>query len=94
MAKCAFEIYFLPRTFQMQMHADNGSTMSTCFLSSDAPFVVAAEEAVTRPPFWRANFAILKCVTLGNVITVEHGRMGLSSSGLLVSCHVTSRFDA
>ena len=94
--KDTFQIYYLPRSFLNQIHTDNGAVKSTCscFLSSDASFVVAAEETITRSPFWRANFAILEGVTLGNVITVEHGRVGLSSTTVLVSGHVTLCLDA
>ena len=66
----------------------------TCFLSSDASLVVAAKVSIARPSFWRANFAILKRVALGNIVTVEHGRMRLSSNPLLISGHVSSCLDA
>lgn len=96
MALDTFQIYSLPRSLLIQVHTNYDSDKSTCcwFLSSDAPFVVAAEKTITRSPFGRANFAILKGVSLGNVITVEHGRMRLSSTGMLGSGHVTPRLDA
>lgn len=88
--RCLLSTKFI---FNSNLKGSDNSTCS-CFLSSDASFVVTAEEAVARSSFWRANFAILKRVAFGNVITVEHGRMGLCSTGMLGFSHVTPCLDA
>lgn len=95
-AKLVFTDYRKAALFTIYQAHLKGSDNSTCsrFLSSDASFVVTAEEAVARSSFWRANFAILKGVALGNVIAVEHGRMRLSSTSMLGFRHVTPCLDA